>query len=59
MRPALAWGLLVLLFTAGVAGVAQLKFSSSLSESIDERLEIVAATSVQDFSAAIDLGSLP
>ncbi len=56
VRPALALSLLVVLLTAGLAGVAQLKFSSFLSESINRRLEIVAATSARDFGAAIDLG---
>ena len=52
----LALGGLVVVLVAGLAGLAQLRFTSFLSESVEERLEIVAATSAQDFSAAIDLG---
>lgn len=47
---------LVVVLVAGLAGLAQLRFTSFLAESVEERLEIVAATSAQDFSAAIDLG---
>jgi hypothetical protein len=47
---------LVLIVILGLAGLAQLKFSSFLSDSIGERMEIVAATAAQDFGAAIDLG---
>jgi len=52
----LALGGLVIVLIAALAGLAQLRFSSFLAESVEERLEIVAATSAQDFSAAIDLG---
>lgn len=52
----LALGGLVVVLVAGLAGLAQLRFTSFLAESVEERLEIVAATSAQDFSAAIDLG---
>jgi hypothetical protein len=47
---------LAALVIGGLGGVAQLKFSAFLSESVRERLEIVAATTAQDFEAAIDLG---
>jgi MFS family permease len=47
---------LVVVVVAGLGGLAQLKFTSFLTESTNERLEIVAATSAQDFGAAIDLG---
>lgn len=48
--------LLFLMFTAGLAGVSQLKFASFLSDSINERLEVVATTAARDFGAAVDLG---
>lgn len=48
--------ILVILVVGGLAGVAQLKFTSFLSESVRERLAIVAATSAGDFETAIDLG---
>lgn len=41
---------------AGLVGVSQLRFTSFLSDSITGRLEVVAATSAQDFAAATDLG---
>jgi predicted MFS family arabinose efflux permease len=41
---------------AGLVGVSQLKFTSFLSDSINGRLEVVAATAAQDFAAATDLG---
>jgi len=47
---------LVLVVILGVAGLAQLKFSSFLSDSIGERLEIIGATVARDLGAAIDLG---
>jgi hypothetical protein len=47
---------LVVVVVAGLGGLAQLKFTSFLSDSTNERLEIVAAASAQDFGAAIDLG---
>ncbi len=47
---------LVLVVILGIAGLAQLKFSSFLADSIGERLEIIAATAARDFGAAIDLG---
>jgi hypothetical protein len=51
---------LAVVLVAALAGLAQLKFTAFLAESVAERLEIVAATSAQDFGAAIDLGlSLP
>jgi len=40
----------------GLAGLAQLKFSAFLSDSIGERLEVVATTAAQDFGSALDLG---
>jgi hypothetical protein len=49
-------GGLVVVLVAGLAGLAQLKFTSFLAEPVEERLQIVAATSAQDFGAAIDLG---
>ena len=52
----LALGGLVVVLVAGLGGLAQLKFASFLSGSVEERLEIVATTSAQDFGAAIDLG---
>ncbi|GMQ94632.1 MAG: hypothetical protein BMS9Abin12_2132 [Acidimicrobiia bacterium] len=52
--PLWALSLLVLLLTAGLAGVSQLKFSSFLSDSINERLEIVATTSAQDGLSRVD-----
>jgi MFS family permease len=41
---------------AGLVGVSQLKFTSFVSDSINGRLEVVAAAAAQDFGAAIDLG---
>jgi hypothetical protein len=47
---------LVVVVVAGLGGLAQLKFTSFLSDSTNERLEIVTAASARDFGAAIDLG---
>ncbi len=56
----IALGALVIALVAGLGGLTQLKFTSFLADSVEERLQIVAATSAQDFTAAIDLGlSLP
>ncbi len=52
----LALAALVIALIAALAGLAQLKFTSFLADSVEERLEIVAATSAQDFTSAIDLG---
>ena len=43
---------LVLAVTVGLAGLSHLKFKSFLSESVNERLQTVAATSARDFAAA-------
>lgn len=57
---AIAYSALVVVLIAGIAGLAQLKFTSFLSESVQERLEIITATLAQEFGATIDLGlSLP
>ena len=56
VQPLLALIGLVVVVVAGLGGLAQLKFTSFLTESTNERLEIIAATSAQDFGAAIDLG---
>jgi hypothetical protein len=55
-RQLLALAALALLVIAGLGGLARLKFSSFLSDSVSERLEIVASTSAQDFETATDLG---
>lgn len=56
----IAYCALVVVLIAGIAGLAQLKFTSFLSESVHERLEIITATLAQEFGATIDLGlSLP
>ncbi len=47
---------LIVLVMAGLAGLSVLKFSSFLSDSVHERVQIVAATSARDFEAVIDLG---
>ncbi len=41
---------------AGLAGLAGLKFSAFLSDSVGERLEIVARTAATDLETALDLG---
>jgi hypothetical protein len=41
---------------AALGGLAQLKFTSFLADSVRERLEVVLTTSAQDFGAALDLG---
>ena len=56
LRLLVGLGALIVVVVAGLAALAHLKFTSFLSESTKERLEIVAATSSQDFGAAIDLG---
>jgi hypothetical protein len=55
-RYVLSLGAIVLVVVLGLAGLAQLKFSAFLSDSIGERMEIVGTAAAQDFSAAIDLG---
>lgn len=55
-RYVLSLGAIVLVLIVGLAGLAQLKFSSFLSDSIGERMEIVGTAAAQDFSAAVDLG---
>lgn len=57
---AIAYGVLVVVLVAGIAGLAQLKFTSFLSQSVRERLEVITATLAQEFGATLDLGlSLP
>lgn len=41
---------------AALGGLAQLKFTSFLADSVRERLDVILATSAQDFGAALDLG---
>ncbi len=55
-RLSLALGVVALATIVGLAGLAQLKFSAFLSDSVGERLEIVGRTAAQDFGAAIDHG---
>jgi hypothetical protein len=55
-RLSLTLGVVALATILGLAGLAQLKFSAFLSDSIGERLEIVATTAAQDFGSAMDLG---
>ena len=55
-RISLALGIVALATIFGLAGLAQLKFSAFLSDSVGERLNIVAVTAAQDFGAALDLG---
>lgn len=47
---------LTLASVAALGGLAQLKFTSFLADSVRERLDVVLATSAQDFGAALDLG---
>jgi len=55
-RLSLALGAVALVAILGLAGLAQLKFSAFLSDSIGHRLEIVATTAAQDLGSALDLG---
>jgi len=47
---------LTLTAVAALGGLAYLKFTSFLADSVRERLDVVLATSAQDFGAALDLG---
>jgi MFS family permease len=55
-RYVLSLSAIVLVVVFGLAGLAQLKFSAFLSDSIGERMEVVGATAAQDLGTAIDLG---
>jgi predicted MFS family arabinose efflux permease len=55
-KPLLMTVALVAVLFSGLAVLSQLRFASFLSDSINERLEVVANAAAQDFSAAIDLG---
>ncbi len=55
-RPLLATLALVVALFGGLAGVSQLRFASVLSDSVNERLEVVAKAAAQDLSSALDLG---
>lgn len=55
-RLLLALAVIALVTIAGLAGLAQLKFSAFLSDSVGDRLEIVASTATTDLGSAIDLG---
>lgn len=55
-RLSIALALVGVITIAGLAGMAGLKFSAFLADSVGERLEIVASTAATDLESAIDLG---